>query len=303
MRPVLAAFEKGATKVSETLPYLKAELALTDEEASEMLPSGKKTVLSDRAHWARTYLSKAGCLESPKRNTHVITDFGRKVLQDHPDRIDNQVLKQVSSFAGWLESSGKRKGPADRPVADQDEHPAIETGSTPEELLLNSAELLNSVLAENLLQEVLALSPVRFERLILDLLRAMGFGGGKDQMYRETPASGDGGFDGIIDEDSLGLDAIYLQAKRYRPDNKVGREALQAFVGSLTGVAASKGVFVTTSSFSKHALSYVEKVQHRIVLIDGQDLANKMIQYEVGVRRRRTVHIRSIDEDYFADTE
>jgi restriction system protein len=173
---------------------------------------------------------------------------------------------------------------------------------TPNALIERAARDIEMTLADELLAAILALSPLRFERLILDLLRAMGYGGGAEGMYRETPGSGDGGIDGIIDEDALGLDAVYIQAKRYAPDNKVGREALQAFVGSLTGEGATKGVFVTTSDFSKPARDYVQRVQQRVVLINGDRLARLMIAHEVGVRARQTFVIRSVDEDYFADT-
>ena len=163
--------------------------------------------------------------------------------------------------------------------------------------------MLNAALRDELLSLLEAMSPVRFERLILDLLSAMGYGGGDLQKARMTKTSGDGGIDGIIDEDALGLDAVYIQAKRYNSDYKVGRPDLQRFVGSLTGESAAKGVFVTTSDFSRDAIEYVGRVQQRIKLINGQRLAGLMIQYGVGVRARITYTIRSVDEDYFSGIE
>lgn len=155
---------------------------------------------------------------------------------------------------------------------------------------------------DEVLTNVLRLDPRRFERLILDVLRAMGYGGGLDTDYRTTAASGDGGIDGVINEDALGLDAVYIQAKKYAPENKVRREALQAFVGSLTGEGASKGVFVTTSSFSRHAMDYAQRLQnHRVVLIDGERLARLMIAHDVGVRAAQTYVVKEIDENYFPD--
>ncbi|MCE8508802.1 restriction endonuclease [Ruegeria pomeroyi] len=157
-------------------------------------------------------------------------------------------------------------------------------------------------MASEVFEAVLSLSPARFEKLVVDLLIAMGYGGGDLERGLQTNLSGDGGIDGIINEDELGLDAVYVQAKRYAPDNKVGRPALNAFVGSLTGEGATKGVFVTTSDFSREARDYVSRVQQRIVLINGDRLARLMIKHEVGVRARRTYVLRSVDEDYFADT-
>jgi restriction system protein len=157
-------------------------------------------------------------------------------------------------------------------------------------------------LSREVIEAVLSLSPARFEQLVVDLLLAMGYGGGDLERGLQTSLSGDGGIDGIINEDELGLDAVYVQAKRYAVDNKVGRPALNAFVGSLTGEGATKGVFVTTSDFSRDAMEYVARVQQRIVLINGDRLARLMIKHEVGVRPRKTYVLRSVDEDYFSDT-
>lgn len=252
-------------------------------------------MIANRAHWARTYLSKAGLLTSPKRGLHEITERGRKALADHPDRIDNNVLKDFGDFENWRNSA--------TPSEITDPIPP-ENGAdleTPEDRIDTLARRIHDLLVSELLEAVLAISPARFEQLIVDLLIAMGYGGGDPAMGRQIGRSGDGGIDGVINEDALGLDAVYIQAKRYAPENKVGRPALQAFVGSLTGEGASKGVFVTTSGFSSEAQGYVERVQQRIVLINGDRLARLMIQHGVGVRIRRSYHISSVDEDYFAD--
>lgn len=303
MRTVLQAFADGARNVSEVLPTVQSQFEITDEEAAELLPSGRVTIIASRVHWARTYLSKADLLTSPKRNLHVITQRGRELLQQCPDRIDNDVLTQFDGFKTWKErSQAPADGDTGLPVNDTlSKSPINKTSLTPEEVIATAARTIEAELSDALLQEVLGLSPTRFERLILDLLRAMGYGGGADSMYRETAQSGDGGIDGIIDEDALGLDAVYIQAKRYAPENKIGREALQAFIGSLTGEGASKGVFVTTSDFSKPARDYVHRVQQRVVLINGDRLARLMIAHEVGVRARQVYVIRSVDEDYFAE--
>lgn len=191
------------------------------------------------------------------------------------------------------------KGPASsQPVASDET-----ADETPEELIDRATKEADTALAEDVLQRLQKMHPTRFEQLIVDLLVKMGYGGGDPAMGERIGKSGDGGIDGIINEDALGLDAVYVQAERWKPDSRVGRPDLQAFVGSLTGEGANKGVFVTTSDFSREVQDYLNKVQHRIVLINGERLARLMIQYEVGVRARRSFVIRSVDEDYFADPE
>lgn len=307
MLPVLQLFGAGAKNVAECLPRLKDEFAITDDEAAELLPSGRVTVLQSRAHWARTYLSKAGLLESPKRNQHVITAKGREVLATNPVRIDNVFLDGFEGFREWrVRATSEPKSP-DRALEQADVQegtapaPHVETGLTPEDAMAVAYKVMNAALRDDLLALLQSMNPVRFERLILDLLGAMGYGGGDLSNGRVTRATGDGGIDGVINEDALGLDAVYIQAKRYDPSYKVGRPDLQRFVGSLTGEGATKGVFVTTSDFSRDAVLYVEKVQHRIRLINGQKLAGLMIQYGVGVRSRSTYVISSVDEDYFSE--
>lgn len=297
MLPVLRGFNGGAKSVADLLPELRKEFAVTDEEAAEVLPSGRVTTLQSRAHWARTYLSKAGLLRSPSRNRHEITDAGRKLLLSGVDRIDMKTLEQFPAYVEWRE---KERAPTtlQQPLVAAKSEDVTET---PEESIERDFASVESALSEDLVAAVQAMTPQKFEQLIVDLLLAMGYGGGDRSMGERIGKSGDGGIDGIINEDALGLDAVYIQAKRYTPDSKVGRPALQAFVGSLTGEGANKGVFVTTSDFSKEAKDYLNKVQHRIVLINGDRLARLMIQHEVGVRARRTYVLRSVDEDYFAE--
>lgn len=298
MLPVLRAFNDGAKSVSEALPALRKEFLVTDSEAEELLPSGRVTVLQSRAHWARTYLSKAGLLQSPSRNRHEITDAGKRLLASGVDRIDMKTLEQFPAYLAWRELEHSTPAiPRQALTVAQETHQA----ETPEERIESDFGSIASALSEELLEAISALSPQKFEQLIVDLLLAMGYGGGDRSMGERIGRSGDGGIDGIINEDALGLDAVYIQAKRYAPDSKVGRPALQAFVGSLTGEGATKGVFVTTSDFSKEAKDYLNRVQHRIVLINGDRLARLMIQHEVGVRARKTYVLRSVDEDYFSE--
>jgi restriction system protein len=297
MLPVLSAFNNGAQSVAEVLPDLQRVFGVTDQEAEELLPSGRVTTLQSRAHWARTYLSKAGLLSSPSRNRHVITDAGKRLLSTAPARIDMKTLEQFPAYLAWREKEqSSATTPQKSPVVD-----VSSISETPDERMNRDFSIIESSLTEDLLGAVQTMTPARFERLILDLLTKMGYGAGDLANSQMTKTSGDGGIDGIINEDALGLDAVYIQAKRYAPDRPVGRPALQAFVGSLTGEGANKGVFVTTSDFSREAKDYLNKVQHRIVLINGERLARLMIQHEVGVRALKTYVLRSVDEGYFND--
>lgn len=299
MLPVLRQFAAGAQNVAQMLPSLQNEFEISDEEAAVMNPSGTMTTFANRTHWARTYLSKAGLLSSPGRNRHQISQSGRALLESGIERIDMKTLEQFPVYMAWREKESKGQ-----PSTPGDDTPAREpeqVTETPEERIDRDFNSINSSLVDDLISAVRSMNPVKFERLILDLLTRMGYGAGNLANSQMTKTSGDGGIDGIINEDALGLDAVYIQAKRYAPDSKVGRPALQAFVGSLTGEGATKGVFVTTSDFSKEAREYLNKVQHRIVLINGERLARLLIQHEVGVRARRTYVLRSVDEDYFAE--
>lgn len=297
MLPVLRQFALGKVKISDCLDSIKNEFEISEEEASETLPSGRMTYLLNRAHWARTYLGKAGLLRSPKRGHHEITELGLKFLSTNPTELNNKVLQGFKGFEEW------RAGEADNDAERSNSSEVIENivdVQTPEDAMLSADRILKATLRDELLGELFAVSPARFEQLILDVLSAMGFGGGKLSNKTLTPISGDGGIDGIINEDALGLDAVYIQAKRYAPENKIGRPDIQKFVGSLTGESATKGVFVTTSDFSREAHDYVQRVQQRIVLINGKKLAQLMIDHNVGVRVRSVFQIKSLDEDYFS---
>lgn len=298
MLPVLKLIEAGRATMSELLPDLKQQFGITEEEAAALLPSGKQTYLSNRAHWARNYLSQAGLVEAVKRGSYRITPLGQAHLAGRPSSITVDTLKQFPKFQEFLARSQPRDS-GGQPVL---EPSAPRKEETPDDIIAAAHAQIEGALVSDLLEEVLALSPQKFEQLIVDLLLAMGYGGGDRTMGERIGRSGDGGIDGIINEDALGLDAVYIQAKRYAPESRVGRPALQGFVGSLTGEGATKGVFVTTSDFSREAKDYLNKVQHRIVLINGDRLARLMIQHEVGVRARKTYVLRSVDEDYFSET-
>ena len=259
----------------------------------------RDSILQSRAHWARTYLSKAGLLSSPGRNRHQITEAGRHVLESGITRIDMKFLEQFPAYVAWKETEH------DGTTADglQGKADLALSSETPEELIERAHKEIESAIIDDLMSRMLAMHPVKFEELILDLLKAMGYGAGSFGKHEMTKTSGDGGIDGIIHEDALGLDAVYIQAKRYQAETKVGRPAIQQFIGSLTGEGATKGVFVTTSDFSAEARGYLAKVQHRVVLIGGRELARLMIRHGVGVRDRVAYVIRSADEDHFSDPE
>ena len=301
MLPVLEAFGQGATRVAEIVPTLKARFEISDEEAKELIPSGTTTILANRAHWARTYMSKAGLLTSPKRGTHHITEAGRHVLERGLSRLDNATLAEISTqFEEWRSSA--KKTTADNATSEAStDSTSTSTKDTPEEALEKAVREMRVELRDELLGLIRGMDPIAFERLVLKLLEAMGYGAGDLASKLTTKASGDGGIDGIIHEDALGLDAVYIQAKCYAAENKVGRPAIQQFVGSLTGESAGKGVFVTTSSFSREAIDFVRRVQQRIVLIDGDEFARLMIAHNVGVRIVQTYEMKAVDENVFAE--
>ncbi|WP_339113301.1 restriction endonuclease [Thioclava sp. GXIMD2076] len=294
MLPMLKLFAAGKTNVRECLPELQTHFAISDEEAQELLPTGKSTRLYNRAHWARVYMGKAGLLHSPRRNFHQITPKGRVLLAQNPTSIDNETLSDFADFVEWKETS---RTPVDQAVAPNH----LTEDRTPDDAIETAYSTLLGALRDDLLEAMLQISPAKFERLILDLLSAMGYGGGDIQRAQMTRATGDGGIDGVINEDALGLDAVYIQAKRYQPDNKIGRPAIQQFIGSLNGEGANKGVFVTTSDFSREAIDYVSRVQQRVVLLNGARLAELMILHNVGIRLGKTYTLKTLDDDYFEE--
>jgi restriction system protein len=294
MLPVLAALADGKQRdQSELVDVVAAKFKMTDQERKALLPSGKQAVVANRVGWARTYMKKAGLLESPSRGTAVITEEGRKLLATKPDRISVSLLRaKYPTFAEFH----TYKGPNDAEPVQPNAKPSDET-ETPQERLERSYEQLRGALAQEVLEKVSLSSPAFFEQLVVDLLVAMGYGGSRQDAGQSIGKSGDEGIDGIIKEDKLGLDVVYVQAKRW--SNTVGRPHIQAFAGSLEGHRARKGVFITTSSFSSEAREYVNKIEKKIVLIDGPLLAQLMIDHDVGVAPQRTFTVKRIDADYF----
>jgi restriction system protein len=269
----------------EAIQVLAEYFQLTDEEQDKLVPSGSKTVFQNRASWASTYLKKAGLLEAPRRGYFRITQRGLVVLKDAPNRIDRDFLLQFPEFLEFQSPSRV------------DDNHTVETVTdtsidSPEEAIISIYRRIRQKLEADLLELVQQLSPAQFERIVLDLLVKMGYGTGE-----AVGRTGDGGVDGVITEDKLGLEKVYVQAKRW--DGTVGRPDIQRFAGALQGERARKGVFITTSTFSREAEHYAASIDIRIVLIDGQRLAELMVDYNVGVSIVKTYEIKQIDSDYF----
>lgn len=272
--------------------------AFTPEQLADTLPSGRQTTVRSRVGWAKTYLVKAGLIAQPKRGICLITERGKAALASGQS-IDNQYLAQFKEFMAFT-SSENADEPSPIPAKSDPVTTELSQVQTPQEQIEQALAALNRSLADDLLAEILNQSPRFFEQLVVDLMVAMGYGGTQKDAASTTRYSGDGGIDGIIKEDRLGLDSIYLQAKRYT-DRAVERPEIQAFSGALDLHKARKGVFITTSRFSSGAQEYVEQIEKRIVLIDGRRLAALMIEYGVGVTTRQTLTIKTLDSDYFLE--
>jgi restriction system protein len=297
MLPLLKLLSDGQEyKYRNIIEELAKEFQVTDNERKELLASGNQPIFDNRVGWAKTYLKKAGLLNSPKRATFVITDEGRKTLAQNLQRIDAKYLRKFPTFIDFQNGSKTNN------EIDEDESTIIETNSqTPEESLDKAYQRIRKSLASELLNKVVELSPAFFERLVVELLVKMGYGGSIKDAGKAIGKSGDEGIDGTIKEDKLGLDIIYLQAKRWKPGNIVGRPELQKFVGALAGQGAKKGIFITTSSFTKEALDYTPRNETKIVLIDGEKLAQLMIDYNLGCTTQQIYELKKIDSDYFGE--
>jgi restriction system protein len=295
MLPVLAAFAQGEARIGAIVEVLGGKLGLTPEERAELLPSGKQTIFSNRVHWAKTYLDKAGLIESTRRAHFKITPRGQQVLESCPARIDNTLLSQFEEFQQFKERSTKDASEEPHPIA-----PTFESQrATPDEVMRVAHRQIEETLAQELLDRIQKAPPDFFERLMVNLLLKMGFGGSAADAGRALGRSGDDGVDGVIDQDVLGLDRIYIQAKRYATGNKIGPGAIRDFFGSLDRHKAAKGLFVTTSAFSSSARETADFLSKRIVLIDGEQLTKLMIRHDVGCRVEDTLAIKKIDEDFF----
>ena len=293
MLPLLKAVsDKKSHTIRSLYELLSNEFELSSEEREEVLPSGRETIIKNRISWARTYLKKAGLVSSPDKGMVQITERGVKVLKSNPEKINNVFLQQFDEFVEFRPRNYKDK---------RESTGLEEPGSaTPEESFDTAYQDLRDELASELLDTIKKSSPYFFEQLVVDLMIALGYGGSRKEAGKATQRSNDGGIDGVIREDKLGLDAIYLQAKKYT-DDSIGASKLRDFAGALQGVRARKGVFITTTTFTKEAREYVEKIDSNIVLIDGERLVNLMIDHDVGVSNREVYKIKQIDSDYFSE--
>ncbi|HMO94963.1 MAG TPA: restriction endonuclease [Tepidiformaceae bacterium] len=294
MLPMLQLLADGKERTRpEVIAALASQFTLTAEDLAHRLPSGRQTTVANRIGWARTRLGKAGLVEAPARGVLRITNAGQEVLRSGVLHIDDGYLMRFAQYREWIEQS--RGGRAEPPPTEVDSAPEK---LTPEELIATAFEQHRQTLEDELLVRVRGMDPYAFEGLVVDLLLKLGYGGALGD-GRAIGRSGDGGIDGVIREDKLGLELVYIQAKRW--SNSVGRPEVQAFIGSLEGLRARKGVFITTSGFTREARDYVERIEKRVVLIDGSELAHLMFDAGVGVSVIERYEVKTIDNDYFLD--
>ncbi len=294
MLPVLRLADAGEIKVAAAVDQVANQFGLTDVEREELLPSGRQAKIANRVHWSVTYLVKSGLVERPRRGCFVITPKGKAVLGRPPERIDIGFLSQFEGFDDF-----RTKANGENPV---EVEPTQELAAgTPEERVEAAFEDLNGALRDELLERILVMHPTAFEKLIVDLMLGMGYGanGSGERLGRTS----DGGIDGVINEDVLGLDIIHLQAKRYATGTAIGVEKIREFAGALDERGATKGVFVTTSHFAPSAKQYAQRSPKRLILIDGEELTRLLVKYGVAVRGYRILELKKIDTDYFDTAE
>lgn len=290
MLPLMKLAEQGEQSVPQATDLLAAEFRLSEAERAQLLPSGRQSTFSNRIHWSLTHLVHAGLLERPRRGHFTVTEQGRQVLREGPDRIDMGFLSRFESYVAFRQRRAPEAGgEAELPTASE----------TPEERIDEAVDELTASLRKELLERVVQMSPRAFEQLIVQLMLGMGYGsGGSGQHLGRT---NDHGVDGVINEDVLGLDTIYLQAKRYAPGNGIGVEKIREFAGALDERRATRGVFVTTSSYAPQAREYAERSPKRLILIDGEELTRLMVKYGIAVRTFRAIDLKKLDNEYFEE--
>lgn len=299
MLPLLSLLADGKQhQFANLVPTLETRFDLSESERTELLPSGRVSKFRSRLHWAATYMAASGLVDRPQRGWLQVTPRGIAVLNEKPTKIDNSFLNRYPEFRAFRERS--RKKPKDS-AAGSDTTALWPTDSqlSPEEALETSYLAIRQQLAEELLTKLQEGSPQFFEKVVVDLLVAMGYGGSKPSVAKAVGRSGDEGIDGVINEDKLGLDVVYIQAKRW--SSSVGSPVVHQFTGSLEGKKANKGVLITTSTFTKEARDFVNLIGKRVVLIDGETLADFMIDYDVGVTTASTFVVKRVDNDYFEE--
>jgi restriction system protein len=306
MLPVLRRAAAGRCKAGDLIPALAGEFALTAEDRTALLPSGRQTTIANRTHWAITYLAKAGLLGRVARGEYEATEAGRALLAEAPARITLRLLHdryaEIRRFrARQGADTGDHAGALDETVIAVS---APANGATPDDAISDAIAAIEAKVRADLLERLTAMPPGFFEKVVVDLLVAMGYGGSAEDAGERLGRAGDGGVDGVIREDRLGLDLIYIQAKRYAPDRSIGPDAIRSFAGALDEFGARKGVFLTTAGFTAAAETYAKAHQtKRIVLIDGERLTLLMLRHDVGVRADRTITVKRLDLDYFEPDE
>lgn len=295
MLPLLEVLKDNETYTnSECIDILAEKLNITEEEKILCFPSGKKRIFYDRVNWAKTYMKKAGLVEAPKRGSVRITKLGLELLNENPKQLRSKDLLRYDSFYEFVSSGNREQN-------NNENNCVLLNEKTPSEEIANAFENLKTSLADEILEKINTCSFGFFEKLVIELLIKMGYGGSREEAGRATKKTGDEGIDGIINEDRLGLDSIYIQAKRWK-NTVVGRPEIQKFSGALDTPGASKGIFITTSTFSKEAREYVKAINTKnIVLIDGMQLAQYMIEFNVGVSTEIMYEVKKIDTDYFIE--
>ncbi len=298
MLPLLkyAGQKAGELKTQDAVEFLAKEFQLSENDLQEMLPSGVQTTFVNRVGWASTYLKKAGLLESTRRGYFQISERGKEVLRTPPEKIDLKFLERFPEFVQFRNTKGTRSRGKESDTEDRN----FDESATPLESLERAYEGLRAQLTEDILTRLKQVSPAHFEKIVIELIVKMGYGGSRSDAGRAVGRSGDGGIDGIIKEDKLGLDVIYLQAKRW-DETPVGRPAVMQFAGALQAQKASKGIFITTSRFTEDARDYVKQIGSKVVLIDGQELAELMIDNDLGVTTVSLYPVKRVDSDYFED--
>ncbi len=289
--PFLNCLKDGFThNIKEVKQFVANTMKISLDDRKILLPSGKQVMFDNRVGWTRTYLKKAGLIESPSRGVFIITSEGKNLLEEKHATIDDNLLMKFESFREFKEPSN---------VTDVQTVKPIDTDKTPQDLLDEAYEIINKSLADDLLSEVMKQTPDFFEAMVVKLLEKMGYGGTVEDAGIVVGKSGDEGIDGIIREDKLGFNLIYIQAKRWNTDQTIGRPEIQKFYGALAGQGSTKGLFITTARFSREAIDYAKK-QH-IILVDGKMLTSLMIEHNIGVSTEAIYEIKKIDSDFFTD--
>lgn len=308
MRPFLEAVKNAPdteVKLRDIITTISDHFQLSEAERSEPLPSGKQPIIDNRVGWARTYLSKAGLIDSPRRAYFQITQRGLNALSDTNTKINTRYLKQFEEFVDFTNTNTSNTTEKStlpeqtEQLITQEESTAQEDIATPDEILRNAYKTINDALAQDILERTRNVTPSFFEQMLIDLLIAMGYGGTEEGTAHALGKSGDNGVDGVINQDPLGVDQIYIQAKRYKQGNNISSGDIRDFFGALNLKNAHKGIFLTTSDFTASAVETAQRLSTRIVLINGNELAKLMLRYNIGSRNEQTLQIKKIDEEFF----